>query len=445
MKLSLPLWLEITVTVLLALAASNLATMLVLRNGMEHQFERLGSEFSIQNQTTIANLVLKAPEDERAMLAARFSTAGLSFTLDQTPSVAVTNRRDRFVEQAISGLLTTKSPSPVRAHIRSPDERPSDSRTLGMFKPNDVMLVSIAADKLHWLNIRSERPVRPPPVFPIAWSAITVIAALVIASLWIASRLTQPLQKLAAASSLLKRGEFSHPVPVQGPAPMREAATAFNAMSDRVMTMLKSQRAMMSAIAHDLRTPIAAMRFRTEFVQDEDIRARLNQNLDEMQGMTDAVLDAVRFEGSAEPSCRTDVAMLVESVCADMEDMGLDVTLETSTPMICICRTPEIKRALRNLIENAVRYGTQARVSIEQTGDSGQIHVDDDGAGIPEEQISRVFEPFVRLEESRNRDTGGYGLGLSIARMITRGHGGDVNLSNRRPHGLRATLSLPLA
>lgn len=166
---------------------------------------------------------------------------------------------------------------------------------------------------------------------------------------------------------------------------------------------------------------------------------------DEMQGMTDAVLDAVRFEGSAEPSCRTDVAMLVESVCADMEDMGLDVTLETSTPMICICRTPEIKRALRNLIENAVRYGTRARVSIEQTGDSGQIHVDDDGAGIPEEQISRVFEPFVRLEESRNRDTGGYGLGLSIARMITRGHGGDVNLSNRKPHGLRATLSLPLA
>lgn len=445
MKITLPLWLEIAVTVLLALAASNLATMLFLRKGVEHQFERLGSEFSIQNQTTIANLLLKAPEAERSALAASFSTAGLSFTLDKAPTVGPDTRRDRFVEQAITGLLTTKSPSPVRAHMVDPEEQQPDSRKRGALKPNDVMLVSIAADSLHWLNIRTERPLRPPPPFPIAWSVITVIAALVLASFWIARRVTQPLQKLATASSMLKRGEFSQPVPVQGPAPVREAAAAFNAMSDRVMTMLKSQRAMMSAIAHDLRTPIAAMRFRTELVQDEDVRLRLNQNLDEMQGMTEAVLDAVRFEGSAEKAGATDLAMLAESVCADLEDMGHDVTMAESHPMVCVCRTPEIRRALRNIVENAVRYGTCARVSIEADGNTAHIHVEDDGTGIPEDQLARVFEPFVRLEESRNRDTGGYGLGLSIARMIARGHGGDVSLSNRGEGGLRATLSLPLA
>jgi len=315
-----------------------------------------------------------------------------------------------------------------------------------MTRPPERMVVSIPAGVGRWLNARVGMP--EPPALPwlTLFSAAVAAGTLLIAALWTARRVAVPLQRLSAAARAMRRGEPTPPIPETGPFAMREATRSFNAMSQRLMATLESQRAMMVAIAHDLRTPIASLRLRTEFVSDEEIKGRLLETISEMQSMTEAVLDVARTGHSGEEARPVDVSALAESLAADMAELGSDVTFSGGAKAQSMCRSGEIKRALRNLIENAVRYGNRARVSVRLAGEFAEIVVDDDGPGIPAGELERVFEPFARLEASRSRETGGYGLGLSIARLVVRGHGGDVRLENRSDgSGLRATLGLPLA
>jgi signal transduction histidine kinase len=262
--------------------------------------------------------------------------------------------------------------------------------------------------------------------------------------LWTRARFAAPLQRLTEAATALRRGEPVPHIPEAGPRTVREAAQSFNAMSQRLTATLENQRAIMTAVAHDLRTPIASMRLRAEFVKDADERQRLLQTLDEMQAMTEAVLSAAQADRTGEAARTVDLTALAESLIDDLKDIGGKVTFEASRSVRCVCRTSEVRRALRNLIENAQRYGVRARVRVVSEKGTALVQIDDDGPGIPERDIDRVFEPFARLEGSRSAETGGYGLGLSIARWIARGHGGDVLLANRPGGGLRATLKLPL-
>lgn len=307
------------------------------------------------------------------------------------------------------------------------------------------MVVSIPLDPTHWLNARVGMPEPPSLPWLTLFSAGVAGVMLLLAALWTARRVAVPLQRLSEAARAMRRGEPPPPVPETGPAAVRDATRSFNAMSKRLMSTLESQRAMMVAIAHDLRTPIASLRLRAEFVGDEEAKARILETVAEMQTMTEAVLDAARTGHTGEESRVVDISALAESVSADMAELGGEVTFAASESARCICRSSEIKRALRNLIENALRYGKRARVSVRLSGEFCNILVDDDGPGIPESEIERVFEPFARLEGSRSRETGGYGLGLSIARLVARAHGGDVTLANREGGGLQAVFSLPLS
>jgi signal transduction histidine kinase len=205
---------------------------------------------------------------------------------------------------------------------------------------------------------------------------------------------------------------------------------------------MDSQRQLLSAVGHDLRTPITAMRISLEFVEDAELRERLQNSLNELQELTEAVLSAARGTGG-ETTRNVDLAALVESLCADLDDLGEPVKWKSHTPAPLSCRPNEIRRAVRNLVENAVSYGGNANVEIAQSSDSYEILVDDEGPGIPEAEQRRVFEPFVRLESSRNEETGGTGLGLTLVKAIAEGHGGDVTLENRAGGGLRARLRLP--
>jgi signal transduction histidine kinase len=184
------------------------------------------------------------------------------------------------------------------------------------------------------------------------------------------------------------------------------------------------------------------MRINLEFVQEEELREGLQQNLDELQELTEQVLAAARG-ASGEAKRNVDLSALVESLCADLDDLGEPVTWQNHAPAPVSCRPNEIRRAVRNLVENAVAYGNKAEVQIAASSDGYDIVIEDDGPGIPEDERVRVFEPFVRLESSRNAATGGTGLGLTLAKAIAEGHGGAIVLENRPNGGLRARMHLP--
>jgi signal transduction histidine kinase len=293
-----------------------------------------------------------------------------------------------------------------------------------------------------WLNAVYAKPVLVPGAtyqtflsLGIAALALTLVA--VVMARWIA----RPLKDIAQAAERIGLGEQVAPVRECGPDDLRCTAAAFNRMQTRLRRFIEDRTRMLAAIGHDLRTPITSMRLRAEFVSDEDTRKKLIGTLDEMHAMTEATLAFARDDAAREETRNVELSALVESLCADLGDLGWDVKFTNGEKIPYRCRPDSLRRAARNLIENAVRYGDRARVTLSSKGDSIELMVEDDGKGIPEGEFERVFQPFVRLEESRNSATGGVGLGLSIARSIVRSHGGDIVLSNGA--GLQAVVTLP--
>lgn len=284
-----------------------------------------------------------------------------------------------------------------------------------------------------------------PPPWLLGQFLLTALVAILTASAaaaFAARRVARPLRRLASAASEVAHGGRAPRLREEGPDDVRHAAQAFNAMTDQVTRTLQSQRQLLSAVGHDLRTPITAMRISAEFIEDEELRERLQKNLQELQSLTEAVLDAARGAGWEERR-KIDLAALIESLCADLEDLEMPLTWTPHDAAPLLCRPGEIRRAARNLIENAVAYGKSAAVRLEETPEVYAIIVEDDGPGIAETDRTRVFEPFVRLESSRSSETGGAGLGLTLVKAIAENHGGSVTLENRTEGGLRATLRLP--
>ncbi|MGF1627938.1 MAG: ATP-binding protein [Kiloniellaceae bacterium] len=295
-----------------------------------------------------------------------------------------------------------------------------------------------------WLNAAFAKPSTGPIWMsrPAVSLAITAILLSFIAVL-VARRIARPLQRLAHAAEAFGRGEETVRLPEEGPHDIRRTAEAFNRMQERLRRFVADRTRMLAAIGHDLRTPITTLRLRAEFVSDKETRERILITLAEMQTITEATLAFAREDAAGEATRVVDLAALAESLCSDMADLGCDVTYVESDRTPYRCRPAALRRALCNLIENAVRYGAQAQVALVHSDDCLEIVVDDNGHGIPEDQLENVFAPFARLESSRSRATGGVGLGLSIARTLVRSHGGDIVLSNRRSGGLRAAIRLP--
>jgi signal transduction histidine kinase len=268
---------------------------------------------------------------------------------------------------------------------------------------------------------------------------VSVIALTLLAVRW----LTRPLAVLATAADTLGRDLHRPPLPEEGPAEVQRAAAAFNTMQARIRGYLRERERMLAAVSHDLRTPITRLRLRTELIPDEALREKFDRDLAEMEAMTAAALEFLRGAGSDEAVQPVDVMALLESLQQDMQEAGHEVVVQGQALVPYPARPLALKRLLTNLIENAIKYGARARVSIKDEPTQLRIVIADEGPGIPDNQLEHVFEPFYRLEESRNRETGGVGLGLAVARDIARAHGGDLELRNRAEGGLEAILSLP--
>jgi signal transduction histidine kinase len=262
-------------------------------------------------------------------------------------------------------------------------------------------------------------------------------------SLWAARRLSRSLARFVAAAEEFGRSAEAPPIPEVGPVELTIATKAFNRMQERLRRFVQDRTQMLAAISHDLRTPLTRMRLRAEFVDDEDQRSKMLHDISEMETMISATLAFARDDITREPRKEEDLDELLDHLCEAMGETGQEARYIAVGPVPVRCSALALRRAFANLLENAVKYGQRARVALKQAPGQVIVEIDDDGPGIPADMQETVFQPFFRLESSRNRDTGGVGLGLSVARTIIRGHGGDITLANRAEGGLRATIILP--
>jgi signal transduction histidine kinase len=305
---------------------------------------------------------------------------------------------------------------------------------------------SMQLDENSWLNMAYAKPgsLMPASLTPGYYTALVItIVIFACVALFLARRISRPLRHLAKSAEHLGRGEELEMLHEEGPDDIRSTVAAFNRMQIRLRRFLQDRTRMLAAIGHDLRTPITSLRLRTEFIADAETRDKINSTLDEMQGLADAALSLSQSEATSEVTRVVDLDALTESLCDDLADLGWSVQFRPDGRFPYPCRPASLRRAVRNVIENAVRYGERARVQLRSSDEGVEILVEDDGPGIPDAEREKVFDPFVRLDGSRNRDTGGVGLGLSIARSIVRNHGGDIQLSQGPSTGLIVHIRLP--
>jgi signal transduction histidine kinase len=331
-------------------------------------------------------------------------------------------------------------PRPPRPWWRFLSRPPKPPAQIGWFK------AAIELDTGGWMNIATGPPPDPRPFGgPLFVSLILSTVATLLAAMLVARRIVRPMRALADAADRLGRGEASGPIPETGPDEARRSVHAFNEMRERLDRFVRDRTQMLAAISHDLRTPITSLRLRAELLDDVEMRDKMIETIEEMQHMTEATLAFVRADQAEEETRSVDLAALVDSLVSDLSEIGYDIEVNEAERPIVRGRTFALRRAIRNIVENAVRYGERARVTVTKTEKPAEacIIVEDDGPGLPESDLDRVFEPFVRGEASRSRETGGIGLGLAIARTIFRSHGGDIKLQNRDGRGLRVLLTLP--
>ena len=267
----------------------------------------------------------------------------------------------------------------------------------------------------------------------------TVVALSLVAVRWV----TGPLSALATAAEKLGEDINRPPLPETGPLEARRAARAFNTMQGRLSRFIADRTRIFTAMSHDLKTPITRLRLRTELLDDEALRTKFSKDLEEMEAMVAHTLDFMRDASASERVQRVDFMALLESLQTDYQDTGNAVEIEGRIERPYSGRPLTLRRCLTNLVDNAIRYGKRATLRAEEGADRVTIRVLDEGPGISEQDLEHAFEPFVRGESSRSRETGGTGLGLGIARNIARTHGGDLILKNRPGGGLEAILRLP--
>ncbi|QEI08152.1 HAMP domain-containing protein [Pigmentiphaga aceris] len=336
-------------------------------------------------------------------------------------------------------------------HLR--DQQDDEAGLSSMFdgeSPKSHFLLDVALPDGRWLRVQASEDPGWKTSQPLALLLdylgriyVLRILGLVVIALVAVRLVTRPLDRLAQAAEALGRDIQRPPLVVQGPLEVRRAAQAFNAMQQRLVSNLAERTRFLAAVSHDLRSPITRLRLRTEMLAEAGLRDKFRRDLEHMEAMVSATLGFVQNEAATEHMQSVDIDALLASLQSDMQDMGhiVEVHGRANGPLPAYPRT--LKRCLQNLLDNAIRYGGSASMQVEDTPEQVCVIVSDRGPGLPEAMLQQVFEPFFRLEASRNADTGGYGLGLSIAQTVARAHGGDLVLRNRPGGGLDAVLRLP--
>lgn len=290
----------------------------------------------------------------------------------------------------------------------------------------------------------SDRKVYSPTtqVFIIFWAGTSVLMTL-IALLFMRNQI-KPIRQLALFAEQIGKGSYSSTMNIAGATEVRKAITSVMLMKDRLRRQIHQRTAMLAGVSHDLRTPLTRMRLQLEMMPKSQETKDILEDVSEMEQMLNAYLAFAKGEESSEAPDAVDVKELLEEVASSAKRVSNNVELSVKGDIKIIARRNSMKRCVTNLLENALRYGTKASIYAEAGDKVVSIVIDDNGSGIPYDMREEIFKPFVRLEDSRNSDTGGVGLGLSIARDIARSHGGDISLSDSPLGGLRAKLWVPV-
>jgi len=296
-----------------------------------------------------------------------------------------------------------------------------------------------------WITADSTEPARPTNFFMRMIRNLLIVDAVMLVLCFVAVRqVTRPLSVLAGAAEELGSNIDRPPLPEQGATELVQASRALNAMQDRLKRYVQTRMQALAAMSHDLKTPITRMRLRAELLDDPQLKAKFVKDFDSLQEMVTSTLDYMRGLGDGGELLQPiDVTALISSLKEDAEEAGHLVTVHGDARNPVMGRSQALKRCLQNLLDNALAYGRRADITVRDEGSAVDIAIRDDGPGIPEGEIEKVFEPFYRVEGSRNRNSGGSGLGLSIARNIAQAHGGSVKLRNVAAGGLEVTLRLP--
>lgn len=267
---------------------------------------------------------------------------------------------------------------------------------------------------------------------------------LLVPMMFVIRRVVRPIEALTQSVDAFRRQQRPVQLDLQGPSDMRQLTAAFNDMSSRIAAMIREKDVMLGAIGHDLKTPLAALRVRLESVDDEVQRTRMVAGVEDINRTLDDILTLARVGHSPGAPERVNLTALVATIAEEFADLSKDVTVENAARIVLPLHVTWMRRAIRNLISNAVRYGQRAEIALIAGDGTVIVRIDDSGPGIAESQIDAMFEPFARLENSRNQATGGSGLGLTLARAIAEQHGGSLKLTNRTEGGLRAEITLPV-
>lgn len=394
---------------------------------------------------TIDRLVRRLPQAERQRVADLANDTSLKVTWTRKSTIGPQPQTGKQLDRLRNALITHLDPYASRKiRLRYMDMLMAKPESANK-EPDETVMVSLSQPDQSWLNFVV--PLKAPKSL---WSlrfglsmAVMLIAVAIFSAI-VVHQLTRPLAEFTRASQRLGVDVKAPPLPERGPAEIRQATQAFNLMQSRIRRFVEDRTQMIAAISHDLGTPIARMRLRAEFVDDEEQQQKMLADLDDMEKMVFSALSFARDDSVNEPLAMVDFRTILQRVCDDISDTGFQVSLNLDDKTLPYnCRPAALRRALNNLVENAVKYGRVARVSVIKQPEFIIVRIDDDGPGIAEDRQEDVFKPFYRLEGSRSRETGGTGLGMTVARSIIRAHGGDIVLSNRKQGGLRMEVHLP--
>lgn len=461
---------QLRLAVIIVLAGAQVLTVMMIL-GLRGVIKRVDQADRVVERTLreIADLDGAVPVDLPVGVA-EVPGQGVSFVsgnlrAEMMPDAERLPRLERRLGAALAevGLAGAPGEGDVVAVIhpmRGPDERgrPRFARpaAAAVFHPSlppdptgrhmarmEQFVVSVPLAPGAWYNLMA-------PFYPAQAMTIRVAGAMAAGLLagvlvlgFLSRRIVRPLATLAEVTERFGRGEVVPSAPEDGPREVRRAAAAFNRMQERVARLIDTQRTMLRAVGHDLRTPITRLRMRAELVEDAEERARLVAALEDLTALAEAVLAGARDVSAAEPMAEVDLGALVEAVAEDFTDTGASVDYKwpPRKRVVVRCRRAAVKRALTNLVDNAIRHGGGARIALTREGATARITVEDDGPGIPGDRLAEAMEPFVRLTGPDGPD--GTGLGLSIARAVLEAHGGELTIENRRVRGLRAVMVLP--